>query len=232
MGKDRAKMPKPLRRERMNLHKERLLLLKRKGFCPQVIYDIGAFRGEWAQQIQEVFTEARFFLFEANAAQEPFLKQRPFIYFIALLGEEDKMATFYAINSTGDSLFRENSHYYHEGKEQKRNLPMTTLNTLVEKESLALPDLVKIDVQGAEKRILQGAKETLCHAEAIILETKILEYNAGAPLIYEIVDFMQELGYQILDILEHHYLPSGELNEIDLLFVRKNSFLIKKGILL
>ena len=39
---------------------------------------------------------------------------------------------------------------------------------------------------------------------------------------------MNEMGYSLQDVLECHYLPSGELNEIDLLFIKKESKLIKK----
>lgn len=70
------------------------------------------------------------------------------------------------------------------------------------------------------------------NAEVVILETKILEYNKNAPLFFEVMTMMNDLGYSLLDILECHYLPSGELNEIDFLFVKKSSKLIKTGLLI
>ena len=42
---------------------------------------------------------------------------------------------------------------------------------------------------------------------------------------------MHNLGYVLLDVVELHYLPTGELVEFDLLFVKNDSTLIKKGIL-
>ena len=59
-----------------------------------------------------------------------------------------------------------------------------------------------------------------------------MEYNEGAPLILETMTFMDQIGFRVLDISELHYLPSGELNEIDLVFVRKESNLIKRGLLI
>jgi FkbM family methyltransferase len=215
----------------MNQHSQRLQLLKEKGFYPRVIYDIGAFRGEWSREIYKIFPESNFFLFEANKNNEPYLKKLKFPYFIELLGNEHKAALFYSINGTGDSLFRENTRFYDDLRARKIELQMTTLTSVVEKNGICLPDLIKIDVQGAENIIVKGSEATVCHAEVIILETKILEYNEKSPLIYETLDLMHKLGYQMSDILEHHYLPSLELNEVDILFIKNESKLIKTGIM-
>lgn len=215
----------------MNIHSSRLQLLKQKGFYPRVIYDIGAFRGEWSCQICQVFPESDFFLFEANKNNERYLKKLKFPYFIELLGDKHKPAIFYSIDGTGDSVFRENTRYYEDTCARKIELQMTTLASVIEKNSIPLPDLIKIDVQGAENIIVQGSKKAIQHAEVVILETKILEYNENSPLIHETLDLMHALGYQMSDIIEHHYLPSLELNEIDVLFVKNESRIIKTGIM-
>ncbi len=215
----------------MKQHCERLKLLKHKGFEPKVIYDIGAYRGEWSNQLKNVFPQSDFFLFEANKNNEPYLRKQGFPYFIELLGNEHKKTLFYSIDGTGDSVFRENTRYYDDQWTQKIELQMTTLSSVVQKNAISMPDLIKIDVQGAENIIIEGSEETVSHAEVIILETKILEYNEKSPLIYETLDLMHGLGYQMSDIIEHHYLPSLELNEIDILFIKNESKFIKKGIM-
>ena len=212
-------------------HEQRLKFLKDKGFKPNVIYDVGAFRGLWSVEIKKVFNEAQFFLFEANEANKSYLEKLPFPHFIAVLGDHKGLVTFYANNTTGDSVFREQTQWYKKDSCLEKSVPMTTLATLVLENKIPLPNLIKIDVQGAEKLIIEGSKSIICHAEVVILETKILEYNKGAPLIYEMMQLMDGLGYCVLDILEWHYLPTHELNEIDLLFVKKDSALIKRGIL-
>lgn len=212
-------------------HTARLDFLKKKGFDPQVIYDIGAYRGTWSQEIQQVFPSSKFFLFEANENNTPYLQKLSFPFFIAALGDREDKVTFYSNNSTGDSLLKEQTQYYCEGKCVAKQVEMTTLEKLVANNKLPLPDLIKMDVQGAEKLIIQGSPDIVKHAKVVILETKILEYNKGAPLIYEIMTLMNGLGYRILDILELHYLPSGELNELDILFVKEDSPFIKRNLL-
>ncbi len=211
-----------------NLHCDRLNLLKHHGFNPQIVYDIGAYKGEWSVNTHRVFPNSQFYLFEANPAHMPALNNTLFPYFISLLGDKEDLVTFYSNNSTGDSFFIENSSYYSESSTQNKKLAMTTLASIVVKNKLPLPDLIKMDVQGAERLIIDGSPEIIKNAEVIVLEASILEYNHGAPLIYEMMSLMDSTGYLVLDVLEHHYYPTGELIQIDLLFVKKNSKLIKK----
>ena len=218
----------------MDQHYERLQFLKNKGFNPKVIYDIGAHQGLWSYQMQPIFSDSQFYLFEANKENKPHLSKRGFPYFIDLLGNKDKAVVFYTSkngDSTGASIFCEKTSYYRGSNVKKQKLQMKSLRSLVKKHKLQLPDLIKLDVQGAESLIIDGSPEVITHAEVVVMETKLLEYNSGAPLIHEMISLMTKLGYRMLDILEYHHLASGELNEIDVLFVKKDSKLIKKGLL-
>lgn len=213
-------------------HIERLTVLKNKGFQPKVIYDIGAFHGDWAASIHSIFNNAQFFLFEANEYNEPYLRQKGFSYFINVLGNYEGPGIFYTINGTGDSLLREQTYHYTGNRCIKKPVQVTTLDRIVRENHLPLPDLIKMDVQGAEAMIIQGGERVVCNAEIVVLEIKILEYNEHAPLIYETMTLMDRLGYQMIDIVELHYLQQNELFEVDLLFAKKNSSLIRRGILI
>lgn len=212
-------------------HTERLRVLKKKGFQPQVVYDIGAHQGEWTVEIQRIFNDAQFFLFEANEYNKPYLQRSGFPFFIELLGDRQELVPFYIINNTGDSVFREQTNHYKDGSCSENLVQMTTLDAVVQKNGLPWPNLVKMDVQGAEKLIIQGGSSIICNAEVVILEAGILEYNKDAPLIFEMMELMYKLGYCVLDMLELHYLPTQELFEVDILFVKKDSLLIRRGIL-
>ncbi len=217
-----------------NLHKGRMQILKNKGFNPKVIYDIGAHEGNWTQQIRKIYPDSQFILFEANEIHKPALEKTACPYFCVLLGNQEKTVTFYSNGTTGDSVFLEQTKYFKQSGVDyvEKNMKMIPLSSLISKHRIALPDFVKMDVQGAEKIIIEGGIDIIKHAEAIVIESKILEYNKGAPSAHEIMVLMDQLGYSLQDIFECHYLPSGELNEIDLLFVKKDSKLIKHGMLI
>lgn len=212
-------------------HKQRLTILKNKGFNPKVIYDIGAFNGGWTSYMKSLFPHSNFYLFEANPCHRKSLQNRGYPFFIAALSNYEGTGIFYRVDGTGDSLLREQTWIYEPGRCREMEVEVTTLNRLVRDHQLPLPNLVKMDVQGAEKMIIEGGKDVICNAEVIIMETKILQYNEDAPLVAEVMAFMDQLGYNVLDICEVHYLDTGELFEADFMFVKKESPLFKRGIL-
>ena len=194
---------------------DRLEVLKNKGFFPRVIYDIGAYKGEWTMDVKKIFKSAEFILFEANEQHEFDLKKLGVPYFIKTLGNREDMVMF----------------HYQQGLCNEQMVKMSTLDNVVHTYNLPLPDFVKMDVQGAEKMIIEGGVAIIRNAEVIILEVGILQYNHGAPLIAEMINFMELLGYCVNDFVEFHYLPTRELIQVDILFIKNNSPLIRSGVL-
>lgn len=43
-------------------------------------------------------------------------------------------------------------------------------------------DFIKMDVQGAEKLVLQGGQHTLRRTDAVVMELAVTQYNRNAPL--------------------------------------------------
>jgi len=178
--------------------------MKRRGFTPKTIIDVGAYTGGWTTSVIKYFPEAKFIMCEAQPTKKPFLekiKQKfpsQVEYHMGLLGAKEKDNMPYYLMETGSSVFEENSGYDRE----KVQLPMRTLDTLIDVNSLEAPFLLKLDVQGYEIEVLKGARTLLAKADIILLEVSILEYNKGAPLIAEVIDFMNTHGFSMFDITE------------------------------
>ena len=73
-----------------------------------------------------------------------------------------------------------------------------TLDTVVARNKFPKPDLIKMDVQGAETDILRGATKTLKGVKPLILELQKVEYNKGAPLENEAIAFVESLGFKLV----------------------------------
>ncbi len=216
----------------MDFFQKRLTVLKNKGFYPKVIYDIGANQGEWTRKAKEVFPVSNFYLFEANDAHIPTLSKQSSPFFIELLGDKEEEVVFHSINGTGDSIFRERTKYYSEGLGVEKKLQMTTLDSVVKKNQIPLPDFIKMDVQGAEKMIIEASSTLISSAEVIQLEVGIIQYNIGAPLIFEIMELMDRIHYQMIDIVDGQYTSeAGQMIGADLFFAKKKSFLLEKGLI-
>jgi len=205
-----------------------------KKYCnlePKIIYDIGAHEGYWTKECLKVFPAAKIYQFEADLDKRRFLSD-PRIdsckgkeAYFEVLGEEDgKLVTFYKtkhVCTTGNSIMKENTGFFQDCLEEKRN--MKTLATLVKEKKIPPPDFLKIDTQGSELSILKGAgKDVLEHVDLILLETSLQEYNQGVPLFdKDLIPFMNNLGYRMIDIVELHYV-SYILIQMDVLFCKQD----------
>jgi hypothetical protein len=94
----------------------------------------------------------------------------------------------------------------------------------VARDTLPPPDLIKIDVQGAELDVLAGAPDALRNASALIVEVSLVDYNTGAPLIADVMAATDREGFKCVDLCEVHRTPANFVLQLDLLFARPALF--------
>tara|TARA_Y100001970_G_scaffold280035_1_gene388365 strand:+ start:675 stop:1337 length:663 start_codon:yes stop_codon:yes gene_type:complete len=195
--------------------------LKSFGFEPKKILDIGANKGKWSLEIKKkVFPRAEYTLIEAidyEELEKLRIKYDNINYKNILLDEIEHLVTWYEKRNTGDSLFKENTGYFDDCKEIKRST--TTLDLVFNKNEVF--ELIKIDCQGAEIPILKGGNRLVQKSSVIILEVPFMgEYNIGAPNFYEHINYMENIGYRVFDIVDLHRVDNI-LIQIDIIFIRK-----------
>ena len=195
--------------------------LKSFGFEPKNILDIGANKGKWTQEIKKkVFPKAEYTLIEAidyEELEKLSVKHDNINYKNILLDEIERLVTWYEKRNTGDSLFKENTGYFDDCKEIKRSA--TTLDLIFNKNEVF--ELIKIDCQGAEIPILKGGNSLVQKSSVIILEVPFMgEYNIGAPNFYEHINYMENIGYRVFDIVELHRVDNI-LIQIDIIFIKQ-----------
>ena len=195
--------------------------LKSFGFEPKKILDIGANKGKWSLEIKKkVFPRAEYTLIEAidyEELEKLRIKYDNINYKNILLDEIEHLVTWYEKRNTGDSLFKENTGYFDDCKEIKRST--TTLDLVFNKNEVF--ELIKIDCQGAEIPILKGGNRLVQKSSVIILEVPFMgEYNIGAPNFYEHINYMENIGYRVFDIVELHRVDNI-LIQIDIIFIKQ-----------
>ena len=195
--------------------------LKSFGFEPKNILDIGANKGKWSLEIKKkVFPKAEYTLIEAidyEELEKLRIKYDNINYKNILLDEIEHLVTWYEKRNTGDSLFKENTGYFDDCKEIKRST--NTLDLVFNKNEVF--ELIKIDCQGAEIPILKGGNRLVQKSSVIILEVPFMgEYNIGAPNFYEHINYMENIGYRVFDIVELHRVDNI-LIQIDIIFIKQ-----------
>lgn len=198
---------------------EYLEFLKFKGLEINVVYDIGAWKGYWSPLIKgRVFPNAEFIMFEANSAYVPDLQSRGFKFFNVLLSNpERETVDFFNGTNSGDSYYKETSIHYDNQSSIK--LPCTTLDKIIQENSLPYPNFIKIDTQGSELDILKGATSILNYVDIIYVECPICTYNAGAPNIGEYLLFFKEYNFLPIQLVEQH-VTENTLIQVDIMFMR------------
>ena len=175
-------------------------------YTPAVIYDIGACVLNWTKEASEIWPNARIIAFDAMDSAEFLYQERGMEYYIGVLSYYDDLdVDFYQNNlhPGGNSYYRENieinsdAHYYFNESHIKK-LKTITLDTLIEKNNLPLPDIIKMDIQGAELDALRGSSNALKYALHVILELQHVEYNKGAPHCDIVIQFMKDNGYDFI----------------------------------
>lgn len=181
--------------------KNKMSELKSSGFEPKVIYDIGSSVLHWYKEAVKVWPDADYYEFEAISEVEDLYKHHKVKYNLGPLSYVDnKQVTYYQNleHPGGSSYYREVGHpesvnLYNETNAVQKYT--RTLDSVVAENNWPLPDLIKIDVQGAELDILKGATNTLKHCQHLIIELQYVHYNEGAPLHTETIDFLESLGF-------------------------------------
>lgn len=194
---------------------ERFFYLKRTGVEVKQALDIGAYRGEFTNILKSVWPSCNVQQFEADARNKQYL-QTDAVF--EVLGDTERVVELFTIDdsgwgsTTGTSVYKENTEFYRNSKPQLRQ--MKQLDSFVTDPV----DFIKIDTQGSELLILEGAKNLLkTKPRFILLECSYVKYNEGAPLISDIFSYMNKINYVPVDLIDNSYI-NDQLIQSDWLF--------------
>ena len=196
--------------------------LEKKHIEIKYVYDIGANKGDWSSFYKSTsLNKSTFYLFEANQTHKKILEEKKFKVYFGVLSDEEKTVEFFnKNNSTGDSYYKENTENHENIAPQRINT--VTLNKLVVKNNLPLPDLIKIDTQGSEIDILKGANQVLKNCKLLYLECPVTaKFNLNKLNILDYLKFVESLGFIPHDI-NHVIHYHGYLVQLDMIFIRKD----------
>lgn len=202
--------------------------MKRNGFDPKVVIDVGAYTGVWTRMCKDIFPAAGVLMIEPQANLQDRLERTVADYNDVVLKpvlvgpDERESVNFYQTDSASSVL-----------PEAERpdapsiSLPMTTLDAVTHNTIFAQADFIKLDVQGFELSVLSGGEKVLESAEAILMEVNLIEIYQGAPLFSEVVGFMAERGFQVYDVCTFFRRPYDRaLWQMDVIFVNSTSALV------
>lgn len=202
------------------------------GLRPMTVLDIGANRGMFARTIHYLFPNAEILAFEplidcyndlCNLKQTISTLE---CYNFAVgdqNGEDWINRSSYDFSSS--ILKMNNLHkllFPYSAGESLEKINKIRLDSFLGNRELKRPILLKIDVQGYEKFVLEGSSQILQQVDYILCELSFVSLYEQQPLFNEMYTFLIREGFEYLGhIAENREPNSTQLIQIDGLFVRE-----------
>jgi FkbM family methyltransferase len=99
-------------------------------------------------------------------------------------------------------------------------VPTMTLRTLMEEQRLQTVDLLKLDLQGAERFVLTGGETVLDRVQVIYTEIFFEQLYAGAWLFSEMNEFLGGRGFKLCGLSNIVHARDGDLVQANATFRR------------
>jgi FkbM family methyltransferase len=202
-------------------------LLRRLGFAPRHVVDVGANRGYWTRAAFKYFPNAVYTLVEPQDHlkfyTQDLVTQGCKIRWINA-GCGDFCGTLPLILS-----YRDDSSTFvdrHDNPTAQRiTVPIITLNQIVASSDAGLPEMVKIDAEGFDLKVLAGASDLLGKTDIFLVEAVVWGADGAYDnSVAKVVRFMAEVGYNLMDITDLNRSPKyGVLGGCELAFFRVGS---------
>jgi len=202
-------------------------LLQRLGFAPRHVVDVGANRGFWTRAAFKYFRDPVYTLVEPQdhlrCYSQDLVDQGCKLNWINA-GCGDFCGTLPLIVSYRDdaSTFVDR---HDNPTAQRITVPIITLNQLVASSGAGLPEMVKIDAEGFDLKVLAGASDLLGKTDIFLIEAVVWGASGAYDnSVAEVVRFMAEAGYNLMDITDLNRSPKyGVLWLCELAFLRVGS---------
>jgi FkbM family methyltransferase len=206
------------------------------GAPPEMVFDVGANKGQCLGEMLKHFPRARIHSFEpfpeVFAQLTAMTRAYPNVTAHNLaLGEADGTRAFHLNRASDTNSFLPNStqaaEYAPPGWVDPMGImqvPMRRLDTFCREQGIERIDLLKIDSQGYELKILEGGAELLRarRIRLLLLEVLFVPLYEDQPFFEDVYLHLKRRGCRLVGLYEQHREPSKALKWSDALFVAES----------
>ena len=193
------------------------------------VIDAGANRGSFTDAFLRLHRPQRVLLVEAIPELAESLRARysgdPRISVVAAaLSDQNGEAQFEINRSEASSsllpIDPRNSEWFARDLSVARSIqvPTITLPELMNREKLPTVDLLKLDLQGAERLVLRGGEDVLDRIQVIYTEIFFEQLYADAWLFWDTNEFLSHRGFKLCGLSNIVHAPDGDLVQANATF--------------
>lgn len=208
---------------------EMLNKIKLMGIKPKVFIDVGANRGRFTRTVNYIFPDIKIIAFEPlkNCYQELIHLQESIpnlkCYNVALANDNGTSIIYHNNYDFSSSILKMTSvhkkAYPYTDKETKETINLAKMDDIIKLDDLEGQVFMKIDVQGYEKHVLEGAVKSLGKIDYILCELSFVNLYENQVLFDEIFQFLLQKDFRFLGPLSTNFnKETGLILQIDALF--------------
>jgi FkbM family methyltransferase len=200
---------------------------------PKTIFDVGANRGQFGLAAAAAYPQAEIHCYEPlprpykELARAFRSNPRVHCHPLALADRQGTAQIRVASQDQSSSLLpmHANHHraYPHITEGEPTEISLTTLEDEIQRIQPVGPILLKIDTQGYEWPVIQGAGAAISKIQWLLLETSTQPMYEGEVLFEELGQRLSGLGFRFLFPAEIHRNLEGAPDQFDALFARESS---------
>lgn len=202
------------------------LSLRSQGFNANVIYDVGANKGLWTSKCLEFFPYSNYYLFEpqinlANEIKSKYSNNNNIQVFPFGVGNKNEELLFTIADRDDSCSFTiEESKAKELGFKQIKS-KIICLDSFISENNLKNPDLLKIDAEGFDLEVLEGAVSTIQnHVEVILIEVGIMNMHIKNDAL-TVMNKMNDLGFKLFEITDLNRPFNNTLWLSEFVFIRR-----------
>ncbi len=194
----------------------------------KTVIDVGAHKGQFSLLALEIFPSARVYSFEPQT--------KPREHFQRVLGSEERVRLFPAAIGPNDTSMPMNISASDDsssllpiseqqilifpgtGAVDSESVRVAPLHRFLSEKEIIRPALLKIDVQGFEREVLEGCESLLSLFDLIYVECSFVELYAGQALASEVFEWLLGRKFSFVGVYNVSYNGEGAAIQGDFLF--------------
>lgn len=187
------------------------------------IFDVGAYVGDVTAIYRDIFPKATIYCFEpfpesfeklSQLANGGFIR----LYQIALCESDGGVKLQVNSDRSSNSLLprpQSGTKYYSSKSQNVGQIEVETraLDTFCDGEGISEIDILKLDVEGSEIKVLTGASKKLANQQIRLIFTEVMfvSHYEGGCLFHEVSAFLRQYGYTLFNLYNLKRARNGQL---------------------